>query len=215
MLPSDPQGSLVDPNRISRSGSLFSLNQLGKGSPSNVIVKPYKFVNYCLLTPLIAVAGFKDKQDDHHKPPNRRLNTSRDLRLSNESLGSKNHSRNLSDSGSNNSSGGNSTGGGFPPSGQRVVLGRETTPTPGQGHNGESGLSSSPRDANHNSQGGKDSAGPTRIPKDVWERFEGASREASCFPCLFELGLYRLLVAQMDSTPEIVCFCVDLPNCYV
>ena len=138
-------------------------------------------LNYCILTPPIAVAGFKDKQDDHHKPPNRRLNTSRDLRLSNESLGSKNHSRNLSDSGSNNSSGGNSSG----RPDQRVVLGRETTPTPGQGHNGESVLSSSPRDANHNSQGNKDLAGPSRIPKDVWERFEGASREASCFLCLF------------------------------
>ena len=126
---------------------------------------------------LVALSGFKDKQDDGHKPPNRRLNTSRDLRLSNESLGSKNHSRNHSDSGSNNSN--NSTGSGtLPPSGQRVVLGRETTPTPGQGHGGESALSSSPRDSNHN-QSIKE-AGPTRIPKDVWQRFEGASREASC-----------------------------------
>ena len=127
----------------------------------------------------VALAGFKDKQDDGHKPPNRRLNTSRDLRLSNESLGSKNHSRNHSDSGSNNSN--NSAGSGtLPPSGQRVVLGRETTPTPGQGHGGESALSSSPRDSNHN-QSIKES-GPTRIPKDVWQRFEGASREVSCLP---------------------------------
>ena len=97
------------------------------------------------------------------------------MRLSNESLGSKNHSRNHSDSGSNNSSGNNSTG----RPDQRVVLGRETTPTPGQGHNGESALSSSPRDSNHN-QSNKEAAGPSRIPKDVWQRFEGASREASC-----------------------------------
>ena len=148
----------------------------------------------------LAVSGFKDKQDDHHKPPNRRLNTSRDLRLSNESLGSKNHSRNHSDSGSNNSSG-NSTGGGsgiLPPSGQRVVLGRETTPTPGQGHNGESALSSSPRDSNHN-QSNKEAAGPSRIPKDVWQRFEGASREASC--------------VSVPRSADFE-FCLNLQRCY-
>ena len=133
--------------------------------------------------PLLTVSGFKDKQDDHHKPSTltRRatgLNTSRDLRLSNESLGSKNHSRNHSDSGSNNS---NNSSGVLPPSGQRVVLGRETTPTPGQGHNGESALSGSPRDSGHN-QSNKE---PSRIPKDVWARFEGASREASCVSGLY------------------------------
>ena len=132
---------------------------------------------------LLAVSGFKDKQDDHHKPSTltRRatgLNTSRDLRLSNESLGSKNHSRNHSDSGSNNS---NNSSGVLPPSGQRVVLGRETTPTPGQGHNGESALSGSPRDSGHN----QSSKEPSRIPKDVWARFEGASREASCVSGLY------------------------------
>ncbi len=106
-----------------------------------------------------------------HQSP-RRLNTSRDIRLSNESIGSKN--RNSGDS---------------PPSGQRVVVGRETTPTPTHGPNGEennnasNGLAAIGSGGSGSSSrgGGKlhgfEEEGPTRIPKEVWARFESASRE--------------------------------------
>ena len=46
---------------------------------------------------------------------------------------------------------------GAPPAGPRVVLGRETTPTP-----------------QHQQQNG-----PRRIPKEIWDRFEGKSREVN------------------------------------
>ena len=46
----------------------------------------------------------------------------------------------------------------YPPSGQRVVLGRETTPTPGMGVDQ-----------------------PQRIPQEVWEKYEGKSREVINF----------------------------------
>ena len=46
---------------------------------------------------------------------------------------------------------------GAPPAGPRVVLGRETTPTP-----------------QHQQQNG-----PKRIPKEIWDRFDGKSREVN------------------------------------
>jgi hypothetical protein len=58
------------------------------------------------------ISGFTNKDDhpQHHLPP-RRLNTSRELRVSNESIGSKNHSRNHSDgSGNSAANGGGSQG---------------------------------------------------------------------------------------------------------
>ena len=89
-------------------------------------------------------AGFKDKDDS-----SRRLGAStRDLRISSESLQQQQHSRTHSDG-----------SGVLPPSGQREgPLGREKTPTPGYG-------------------GGQQQQGPQRISKEVWDRYEDKSRE--------------------------------------
>ena len=58
---------------------------------------------------------------------------------------------------------------GAPPAGPRVVLGRETTPTP-----------------QHQQQNG-----PRRIPKEIWDRFDGKSREVN-FYYFWKLNLAHL-----------------------
>ena len=81
---------------------------------------------------LYSNTGFRGEKDKH--------------KVSNESLPRSGHNRTYSDG---------SAGSGSavpPPSGPRVVLGRETTPT--------------------NSQ-----EVPQKIPKDVWDKFDGKSRE--------------------------------------
>lgn len=106
--------------------------------------------------------SFKEREDRQEQ---KRLNN-RDLQVSQESLSPSTrggrHSRNPSDGGSNTSSGGGGGHQGLPPSGTRVVLGRETTPTPLNGTN-EGG-------ENEFEQG-------QRIPQDILERFEGRTRE--------------------------------------
>ncbi len=76
------------------------------------------------------------------------------------------HSRNHSDG---SGSSGTSPTHGAPPAGPRVVLGRETTPTPQQQ---------------------QQNGGPRRIPKEIWDRFEGKSREVRRF-ALFDRN-YKL-----------------------
>jgi len=64
------------------------------------------------------------------------------------------------------------------PSGPRVVLGRETTPTPQQ------------------------KIAPSRIPKEVWDRFEGKSREVS--PDLFNERFRETFFECSDYGDEIL-----------
>ncbi|XP_059090359.1 rab11 family-interacting protein 1-like isoform X3 [Tigriopus californicus] len=103
--------SLVD---AGRTGSLFNLNQLGK--------------------------GLKDKEEKK----NQAKVAQKDFRKSTDSIGG--HSRNHSDGSSNS---------GFPPSGTRVVLGRETTPTP----------QSQYADLH------------SKLPREVTTKFDGTSRD--------------------------------------
>ena len=106
--------------------------------------------------------GFREKD---HIPP---LNASGGHKISNESLTrteSGIHNRTYSDGGS---SIGSNTNNNYPPppSGPRVVLGRETTPTMSGG--------GSSQNITNARQG---ETAPTKIPKEVWDRFEGKSRE--------------------------------------
>ena len=94
------------------------------------------------------------------------------MKISNESLSRVDngiHTRTYSDGGS--SIGSNNLGGvsGYPPppSGPRVVLGRETTPTMGGGSNQNIA----------NAKHGENN--PTKIPKEIWDRFDGKSREVN------------------------------------
>merc|ERR1711997_1392392 len=91
------------------------------------------------------------------------------MKISNESLtrsGNQDnqsgiHSRTNSVGGSSIGSNNQVSGYPPPPSGPRVVLGRETTPTMGGG-------------SHHNSTNLKQGENnPTNIPKEVWDRFEG------------------------------------------
>ena len=96
------------------------------------------------------------------------------MKISNESLSRSGNQDNQSGIHSrNNSVGGSSIGSnnqisGYPPppSGPRVVLGRETTPT--MGGSGSNQNITNARNGENN---------PTKIPKEVWDRFEGKSRE--------------------------------------
>jgi len=106
--------------------------------------------------------SFREKD---HIPP---LNASGGHKISNESLTrteSGIHNRTYSDGGS---SIGSNTNNNYPPppSGPRVVLGRETTPTMSGG--------GSSQNITNARQG---ETAPTKIPKEVWDRFEGKSRE--------------------------------------
>ena len=106
--------------------------------------------------------GFREK--DHVAS----LNASGGHKISNESLTrteSGIHNRTYSDGGS---SIGSNTNNNYPPppSGPRVVLGRETTPTMSGG--------GSSQNITNARQG---ETAPTKIPKEVWDRFEGKSRE--------------------------------------
>ena len=106
--------------------------------------------------------GFREK--DHVAS----LNESGGHKISNESLTrteSGIHNRTYSDGGS---SIGSNTNNNYPPppSGPRVVLGRETTPTMSGG--------GSSQNITNARQG---ETAPTKIPKEVWDRFEGKSRE--------------------------------------
>jgi len=96
------------------------------------------------------------------------------MKISNESLSRSGNQDNQSGIHSRtNSVGGSSIGSnnqisGYPPppSGPRVVLGRETTPT--MGGSGSNQNITNARNGENN---------PTKIPKEVWDRFEGKSRE--------------------------------------
>ena len=106
--------------------------------------------------------GFREK--DHVPSPN----ASGGHKISTESLTrteSGIHNRTYSDGGS---SIGSNTNNNYPPppSGPRVVLGRETTPTMSGG--------GSSQNITNARQG---ETAPTKIPKEVWDRFEGKSRE--------------------------------------
>ena len=94
------------------------------------------------------------------------------MKISNESLSRSgnqdNHNRTYSDGGSSIGSNNQVSGYPPPPSGPRVVLGRETTPT--MGGSGSNQNITNARNGESN---------PTKIPKEVWDRFEGKSREVN------------------------------------
>ena len=125
-------------------------------------IKHLKLLNI-IVNVSFSIQGFREK--DSGSSPSRNSG----LKVSNESLSKTsagNHSRTYSDGGSSTGSNNNS---GYPPppSGPRVVLGRETTPTMGGGS--YQNIANSKYGENNN-----------KIPKEVWDRFEGKSREVSC-----------------------------------
>eukprot|EP00095_Tigriopus_kingsejongensis_P002153 maker-scaffold248_size238799-snap-gene-1.26 protein:Tk02153 transcript:maker-scaffold248_size238799-snap-gene-1.26-mRNA-1 annotation:"rab11 family-interacting protein 1" len=124
------------PHSVSRNGSSVSKSGQDHDSSENGDEeKKRKSIGLKLKTSY----SFKDKEEKKNQ-----ANTVKDFRISSESIGK--HSRNHSD-GSNSS--------GLPPSGTRVVLGRETTPTPHSYYPG----------------------GNSKLPKEVTERFDGRSRD--------------------------------------
>ena len=109
----------------------------------------------------LPISGFREKDNGISTGGNS------GLKMSNESLTrADNHNRTHSDGGSSIGSN-NVSGYPPPPSGPRVVLGRETTPTMGGGSNQNI----------TNARNGE--TNPTKIPKEVWDRFEGKSREVN------------------------------------
>ena len=126
--------------------------------------------------------GFREK--DHVTSPN----ASGGHKISNESLTrteSGIHNRTYSDGGS---SIGSNTNNNYPPppSGPRVVLGRETTPTMSGGGSSQNITNARPGET-----------APTKIPKEVWDRFEGKSREVrtkSQFDGIFNYCVLLLII---------------------
>ena len=100
---------------------------------------------------IFCATGFREKDD-----PLPKIQPRESIESLNTGFG---HTRNHSD-GSGSSSGASPTHG-APPAGPRVVLGRETTPTPQQQQHHQMGQLN----------------GPRRIPKEIWDRFDGKSRE--------------------------------------
>ena len=112
-----------------------------------------------------SVLGFREKDNGLSTGGNS------GLKISNESpTRGDNHNRTHSDGGSSIGSN-NVSGYPPPPSGPRVVLGRETTPTMSGGSNQNI----------TNAKNGE--TNPTKIPKEVWDRFEGKSREVNLHYC--------------------------------
>jgi len=128
---------------ISRGGSMFNLN--------NAVNK-----------------GFREKDSGLSPIGNSGMKISNEslTRSGNQDNQSGIHSRTNSVGGSSIGSNNQISGYPPPPSGPRVVLGRETTPT--MGGSGSNQNITNARNGENN---------PTKIPREVWDRFEGKSRE--------------------------------------
>ena len=115
------------------------------------------------------------------------------MKISNESLtrsGNQDnqsgiHSRTNSVGGSSIGSNNQVSGYPPPPSGPRVVLGRETTPT--MGGSGSNQNITNARNGENN---------PTKIPREVWDRFEGKSREVFACCKFFGIDLYMVTIIK-------------------